>query len=128
MNTEELNELASRIIGAAIEVHRILGPGLLEHIYRSALAHELRLRGMTVREESNLPVVYKGVELGFNYRRDLVVEDEIIVELKATFEQHPIHKAQLLTYLRLTGKRIGLLINFHQLTLVDGLHRVVNNL
>ncbi len=124
---DQTNDLTGIIIGAAIEVHQQLGPGLLENFYRSALAYELRQRGLKVEEELQLPVSYKGIDLGFHYRRDLMVEDEIVVELKATPVFHPVFKYQLLTYLRLAKKRIGLLINFHNPTLVEGVTRVINN-
>ena len=123
------NELSHEIIGAAIEVHRELGgPGLLENCYEEALCCELELRGIHVQRQIELPVVYKGRTLAKRYRLDLLVEDLVIVECKATEEDHPIHRAQCLTHLRLTEKRLGLVINFGQQYLKDGVHRVVNGL
>ena len=113
-------QLTGSIIGAAIEVHRVLGPGLLESAYESCLAHELRLRGLEVRCQVPLPVVYKGTPLDVGYRLDLVVEDRVLVETKCTESILPIHRAQILTYLRLSGLRLGLLLDFKVATLRDG--------
>ena len=123
---DRLDQISRRIIGAAIEVHRHLGPGLLESAYQSCLVFELRQVGLKVEEQKPLPVVYKQVKLDCGYRLDLVVEDEIIVEVKAIEKLLPIHEAQLLSYLRLTKKRVGLLMNFHVPVLKDGLKRIVN--
>jgi GxxExxY protein len=123
---EKLDEISRRIIGAAIEVHRHLGPGLLESAYQSCLAFELKRLGMKVEEQEPLPVVYKQVKLDCGYRLDFVVEDEIIVEIKAIEQLPPIHEAQLLSYLRLAKKRVGLLMNFHVPVLKNGLKRIVN--
>lgn len=123
---DRLDEISHRIIGAAIEVHRHLGPGLLESAYQSCLAFELKQLGLKVEEQKPLPVVYKQVKLDCGYRLDMVVEDEIIVEIKAIEKLLPIHDAQLLSYLRLTKKRIGLLMNFHVPVLKNGLKRIVN--
>ncbi len=123
---ERLDEISHGIIGAAIEVHRHLGPGLLESAYQSCLAFELKQRGLKVEEQKPLPVVYKQVKLDCGYRLDMVVEDEIIVEVKAIEKLLPIHEAQLLSYLRLTRKRVGLLMNFHVPALKSGLKRIVN--
>ena len=106
-------QLSEAIIGACIEVHRELGPGLLESCYLTCLCHELTLRGLRFRSEVPLPVKYKGIELDCGYRIDLIVEDAIVVELKAVEKVLPVHEAQLLTYLKLTGLRVGLLINFN---------------
>jgi GxxExxY protein len=119
------SELTRAIIGAAIEVHKHLGPGLLESAYEECLRHELTLRGVSFRYQVELPVVYKGLELDCGYRMDLVVEDTVVVELKSVEETHPVHEAQLLTYLRLSGKTIGLLINFNVPILKDGMIRRV---
>ncbi len=116
--------LTSQIIGAAVEVHRELGPGLLESAYEACLAWELAARGMKVAREVAVPVRYKGVRLDCGYRLDLLVDDAVIVELKAVRALEPIHTAQLLTYLRLTGHRVGLLLNFHTPTLKSGIKRV----
>jgi GxxExxY protein len=123
---DRLDQISRRIIGAAIEVHRQLGPGLLESAYQSCLAYELKQRGLRVEEQQALPVTYKEVKLDCGYRLDLVVENEIIVEIKATETLLPIHEAQLLSYLRLAHKRVGLLINFHVPVLKSGLKRIVN--
>lgn len=122
---EERDPLSAAAIGAAIEVHKLLGPGLLEVLYHRALRHELALRGIPFRSEQPVPVSYKGHELGDDLRLDLVVADELIVELKAVESLHPIHEAQLITYLKLTGLRKGLLINFNVRLLRDGLKRIV---
>ncbi len=119
---DRLDEISHRIIGAAIEVHRHLGPGLLESAYQ----FELKQLGLKVDEQKPLPVVYKQVKLDCGYRLDMVVEDEIIVEIKAIEKLLPIHDAQVLSYLRLTKKRVGLLMNFHVPVLKNGLKRIVN--
>jgi GxxExxY protein len=123
---DRLDQISRRIIGAAIEVHRHLGPGLLESAYQSCLVFELRKLGLNVDEQTPLPIVYKEVQLDCGYRLDLVVEDEIIVEVKAIEGLLPIHEAQLLSYLRLAHKKVGLLINFHVPILKNGLKRIVN--
>lgn len=123
MNT---NDLTSAIIGAAIEVHKRLGPGLLESAYRVCLAYELRKRGFEVIEEQPIPVVYDEVKLECGFRADLIVNGQVVVELKAKSAIHPVDKAQTLSHLRLMGLRFGLLINFHEVKLVDGVHRIVN--
>jgi len=126
MNIEHYdNGLSNVIIGAAIEVHRALGPGLLESAYESCLAHELTLRGVSYQRQVRVPVFYKGCALDSAYQMDLLVEDRIIVELKCVETLLPVHEAQLLTYLRLTGKRIGLLLNFKVRILRDGIVRRV---
>jgi GxxExxY protein len=118
-------KLTETIIAAAIEVHRELGPGLLESTYRVCLCHELMLRGLSVQCEMKLPVTYKGVKLDAGCRVDLLVEGRVIVELKSTDKTLPVHEAQLLTYMRLMGKRVGLLINFNVPLLKDGITRRV---
>ena len=122
------NEISGKIIGAAIEVHKILGPGLLESIYEDALCHELHLRGLKFVRQDPVPIPYKGVKLGTDKRLDLLVENKVIVDLKAKEKLSPIDKPKLLTYLRLRDKRLGLIINFHVTKLIDGVDRVVNNL
>ena len=117
--------LSNAIIAAAIEVHRALGPGLLESAYMRCLEHELKLRGVTIRREVDLPVVFKGVCLECGYRMDFVVEEKIVVEVKAVESLAPIHEAQLMTYLRLSGIRVGLLINFNTTVLKNGIVRRV---
>ena len=123
--TYELSELTERIIGAAIEVHRALGPGLLESIYEACLCKELELRGIAFEQQVQLPLEYKGLTFDSAVRPDLVVEGEVIVELKAVEKLLPVHEAQLLSYLRLGRKRVGLLINFNEAVLKDGLRRMV---
>jgi GxxExxY protein len=113
------------IIGAAIEVHRNLGPGLLESAYEECLCHELHLRGLEFKRQVELPVLYKGLKLDCGYKIDLVVQDAVILELKVVERLHPIHEAQLLTYMRLTGKQVGLLINFNVPLLTQGIVRMV---
>ncbi len=113
-------ELTERIIGAAIEVHRALGPGLLESSYEACLAYELESGGLRVSRQVSLPIVYKQVHIDAGYRIDLLVEDRVILELKHIEKTLPIHKAQLITYLKLSGNRVGLLINFNVRALKDG--------
>lgn len=123
------NLITDQIINAAIEVHRILGgPGLLESIYEEALHHELQLRHIRVEVQVSVPISYKKRILKDPMRMDMLVDRRVIVEVKATDQSHPVHKAQLLTYLRLTGLKLGLVLNFGQGKLVDGITRVVNQL
>jgi len=124
--TEAPNELTEAIIGAAIEVHRVLGPGLLESVYEACLVYELEERGLKVERQRVQPVIYKGMRFDCGYRIDLLVEDQVIVELKAVEHVNPIHEAQLLSYLKLSGRAVGLLINFNVKLLKDGLRRFVN--
>lgn len=121
---ERSRSLTSRIIGAAIEVHRVLGPGLLEPMYESALCVELDQRGLHYVRQFRVPAFYKGRRLG-DYRIDLIVEDQVVVEVKCVTNVLPLFDAQLLTYMRLTKKRVGLLINFHTPLLKDGVTRKV---
>ncbi len=120
------NEVSSLVIKAAIAVHRALGPGLLESVYQVCLLAELKSMGLRAEEQVAVPIVYRGVRLANDLRIDLLVEDRIIVEIKAVDELHPIHTAQLLTYLKLTNKKLGLLINFNTTKLIEGLERVMN--
>jgi len=113
------------IIGAAIEVHRALGPGLLESAYEECLCHELHLQGLTFERQVDLPVSYKGVRLACGYKIDLIVEQEVVLELKTVEAILPVHEAQLLTYLKLSGKNVGLLINFSTAVLARGIKRLV---
>ena len=122
------NACSNSIIGAAIEVHRHLGPGLLEGAYELALWHELGCQGLRSSRQLKLAAAYKGVELPESYRIDLLVEDLVIVEVKAVEKLAPIHEVQLLTYLRFANKRLGLLLNFHAAVMRDGVRRVVNHL
>jgi len=119
------SELTGKIIGAAIEVHKALGPGLLESAYQACLAQELGSRGVVFERERSLPVAYKGLQLDCAYRPDFIVEDAVIVELKAVKKVLPIHEAQLITYLKLSGCHVGLLINFNVPVLKDGITRRV---
>ncbi len=120
------NQTTSAIIGAAIDVHRILGPGLLESAYTRCLKHELSARSMRFSSEIAIPLSYKGIERDQSYRVDLIVENSVVVEVKSVETVMPVHRAQLLTYLKLTSCPIGLLINFNEATLVDGVHRIMN--
>ncbi len=121
---EFLNDITDIVIGSAIEVHKNLGPGLLESIYENALCFELTEQGVKYKQQVQIPVVYKGVSLG-DYHIDLLVENEIIVELKAVNHMESVFNAQLLTYLKVTGKRIGLLINFNVPVLRNGIKRII---
>ena len=121
----EQEHLTESIIGAAIDVHRELGPGLLESAYEECLCHELHLRGSRFQRQVELPVTYKGLKLDFGYKLDVVVDEQVIIELKSIEQILPIHHAQLLTYLRLSGKRIGLLLNFNVAVLKHGIVRRV---
>ena len=122
---EQRDPRTSSIIGAAIEVHRHLGPGLLESTYEECLCHELHLRGLTFERQVELPVSYKGLQLDCGYRIDLIVRRDVVLELKAIERILPIHQAQLLTYMKLSGMRVGLLINFNAPLLTQGIIRRV---
>ena len=122
----QINDLTYRIIGCAYTVHSELGPGLLESTYRTCLAYELRTNGLRVDMEKSVPLRYKNIGLDAAYRIDLLVEDRVVVELKAVDALHDVHKAQLLTYLRLSGKTHGLLINFNVRHLKDHIVRMIN--
>jgi len=123
------NEISYKVIGAAIEVHKTLGgPGLLEGVYESCLCQELALRGLKVQRQVAVPVTYKGTAVRDPLFIDILIEDKLVVEVKATERECPIHKVQLLTYLRLTGMKLGLLINFGQERIKEGISRIVNGL
>jgi GxxExxY protein len=122
----ELNEISGKIIQAAIEVHRCLGPGLLESAYEECLCHELNLMGISFERQKGLPVEYKGVKLDCGYRMDIVVENKIIIEVKAVENLLPIHEAQVLTYLKLSGLRLALLLNFNCPVLKKGIKRFIS--
>ena len=124
-NEENRDPRTSAIIGAAIEVHRCLGPGLLESAYEECLCHELHLRRLSFTRQVDLPILYKGIKLDCGYKIDLVVQDEVILELKSVERILPVHEAQLLTYMRLISKRVGLLINFNVPLLTQGIIRRV---
>jgi GxxExxY protein len=123
----ELDEITGQIVGAAIDVHRALGPGLLESVYESCLEYDLIERKLNVQRQVALPVSYKQVKLESGYRVDLLVEKRVIVEIKSVEQIAPIHKAQLLTYLKLSNLKVGLLINFNVDILKKGINRVVHN-
>ena len=124
---DRLDQITESIIGAAIEVHRALGPGLLESAYEVCLAFELAERSLKMEQQKPLPVIYREVKLDCGYRLDILVENAVVVEIKVVDRLAPIHKAQLLSYLRLSGCKVGLLINFNVKVLKDGIVRVVNN-
>ena len=123
----DLNGVTERIIGAAIEIHKAIGPGLLESAYEACLAHEMGLRGLRFNRQVALPVSYKGVQLDCGYRVDFLVENAVVLELKTVDCLAPIHKAQLLTYLKLGGWHVGLLVNFNAPLLKQGIERIVLN-
>ncbi len=122
------NELSKIIIGACIEVHKELGPGLLESVYEHCLAHELRGKGLNVKKQHPLPVIYKGEQMDLGFRLDLWVNELVIVEIKAVDYLNDIHMAQILTYLKLTNCQLGLLVNFNSVKVTSGIKRVVNQL
>ncbi len=123
---DQLNKITEIIIGSAIQVHRTLGPGLLESAYESCLAYELRKRGLRVEQQRPVPLVYEEVKLDCGYRMDLLVEHAVVVEIKSIEALAPIHEAQTLSYLRLSGARLALLINFNVTILRDGIRRFIN--
>ena len=122
------NEIAKIIVDAAFQIHKRLGPGLLETVYEVVLAHALKTRGLRVERQVPVAIVFDGIKFNEGFRADLIVEDKVIVELKSVEKVIPVHKKQLLTYLRLTDKKLGLLINFGSELIRDGISRVVNNL
>ena len=132
MDENELSYLsadkAGKIISAAIEIHKNLGPGLLESAYENALAHDLKEIGFDVRQQLPMPYIYKEVKQDVGYRIDLLINDKVIIEIKAVESLAPVHYAQVLTYLKLSNIKLGLLINFNCKTLKDNIHRIVNNL
>ncbi|MEP7347974.1 MAG: GxxExxY protein [Gemmatimonadaceae bacterium] len=129
MKKEQMNpnDISGAVVDSAMKAHSALGPGLLESAYEACLAYELRKRGLNVFAHQRLPLIYDGIQIELGYTLDLLVEGTIVVELKATAALLPIHEAQLLSYLRLSGRRIGLLINFHALRLKDGIKRMVSD-
>lgn len=122
------NELSNKVIGAAMAVHRALGPGLLESAYEAALVYELELNGMRVRRQVAMPMIYKEVRQDVGYRIDILVENKVIIEIKSLEKLAPVHFAQTLTYLKLADKKLALLINFNNRLLKNGIHRIVNDL
>ncbi len=128
LGKHSVNSLTETIIGCAIEVHKGIGPGLLESAYEECLCHELCQKGVSFKRQVQLPVRYKGVKLDCGYRLDILVDDQVIIEVKAVDAIMPIHEAQLLSYLRMLDKRIGLILNFHSTVMKYGIKRIVNNL
>ncbi|MFA7061909.1 MAG: GxxExxY protein [Pedobacter sp.] len=122
------NDIASIIVDCCFRIHTNLGPGLLESVYETVLAYELEKRGLTVTRQLSIPVIYEGIHFDEGFRADLIVEDKVIVELKSVEKVIPVHKKQLLTYLRLSDKKLGLLINFGEYLIKDGITRVANGL
>jgi len=122
------NEISYKIIGASIEIHKTLGPGLLESAYEAALAFDLKELGLNIKRQVPMPMVYKEVKQDIGYRLDLLVENKVIIEIKSLENLAPVHYAQTLTYLKLSEKKLALLINFNTKILKDGIHRIVNNL
>ena len=122
------NQIAAAVVDAAFKIHTTLGPGLLESVYEATLEYELKKRGVSVHRQIGLPVYYEGLKLELGYRVDLLVGDRVIIEIKSVEALAPVHKSQLLTYLRVANMRLGLLINFKVVRIEDGIHRVVNGL
>jgi len=122
------NEISYTVIGIAIDLHKALGPGLLESAYEKALAYDLREKGFEVKEQVPMPFIYKEVKQELGYRLDLLINDKVVIELKSVEQLAPVHFAQTLTYLKLSGKKLGLLINFNTKILKDDIHRIVNKL
>ena len=128
LDRDEINRLSNRVIGAAIEVHRLMGPGLLESTYEECLVYELEDRGIRAARQVMVPLKYKGRTLSTSYRIDLLVNDSLLIEVKSVEQLAPIHESQVLTYLRLTELPLGLLLNFNCTTLVKGLRRLANGM
>jgi len=122
------NQISSKILDCSIKVHKTLGPGLFESVYEEALCFELQNIGLNFERQIGIPVIYEGVKMELGFRADIIVEDKVIIELKSVETIAPVHKKQLLTYLKITGKKLGLLINFNEALLKDGITRIVNNL
>lgn len=122
------NDISYEIIGSAIELHKSIGAGLLESVYETTLAFDLRGKGMEVQQQVPMPLVYKEVKQDIGYRIDLIVDNKVLVEIKSVETLAPVHFSQTLTYLKLSGLKLGLLINFNSKTLKEGIHRIVNNL
>ncbi len=122
------NQISQVVLDSAIQIHKALGPGLLESVYEATLAYELTKRGLKVITQQGLPVIYEKVKLDLGFRIDLIAQDKVIVEIKSVETLAPVHRKQVLTYLRLANMKLGLLINFNVEKVVDGYHRIVNNL
>ncbi|SHI37285.1 GxxExxY protein [Tangfeifania diversioriginum] len=127
MNKDELNQLSKEILAAAITVHKEMGPGLLESVYELCLLKELQLRGIYAENQVPVPLFYKGKQLNKDFRMDILVEKEIVIELKAVDILLPVHDAQIISYLKLTNKKLGFLINFNVPLIKEGFNRFVNN-
>jgi len=127
MNREELNKISAVILDASVTVHKEMGPGLLESIYALCLSHELQQRGLNVLTEVSIPLMYKGIELSKDFRMDIIVENEIVLEIRAVEALLPVHQAQIISYLKLADLRLGFLINFNVPIIKDGFKRFVNN-
>lgn len=126
MNNYKNDSLSYKVIGCAMEVYKTLGPGLLESVYQKALMKELELNNIYAESEVSVDIVYKGCNIGEGLRIDILVEDQLIIEIKSVEELHRVHYKQLTSYLKLTGKKVGLLINFNEADLMDGIHRIAN--
>ncbi|HET7286277.1 MAG TPA: GxxExxY protein [Pyrinomonadaceae bacterium] len=122
------NEIAAAVVDAAFKIHTTLGPGLLESVYQAVLGYELQKRGLRVAQQVGLPLHYEGVKLELGFRIDLIIDEKVIIEIKSVEALAPVHKRQLLTYLKLTDLRLGLLMNFNVALMKNGIHRVVNKL
>ncbi len=122
------NEISSKILDCAFKIHKSLGPGLLESVYEEILCYELQKANLRFVRQLGLPVIYEGIKMDIGFRADIIVENKVIIELKSVESVAPVHKKILLTYLKITGKKLGLLINFNEALLEDGLTRIVNNL
>ncbi len=125
MKSTEIHDLPYRVIGCAIEVHRHLGPGLLESVYETCLCDELASAGLSLARQRSLPIIYKGKTLDRHYLMDIIVEEALVIEVKAIHQILPIHEAQLQTYLRLSGLQLGLMLNFNTIQMKDGIRRVI---
>ena len=128
MDARRLNQISGEVVDGAVHVHVDLGPGLLESAYETCLTYELRERGFAVRTQVPVPIVYKGIQLEQGYRIDMLVEEAVVVEIKTVVRIHPVHEAQLLTHLKHSGHRLGLLLNFNVPVMRDGIKRIVNRL
>jgi GxxExxY protein len=124
----EVNDISGQVMDAALRVHSVFGPGLLENAYEACLKHELERRGLKVEQQVGLPIIYDGITMDVSYRLDLLAERSVIVELKAVDRLTAVHEAQLLSYLKLSGRKVGLLINFNVAQLKNGIKRMVNDL
>lgn len=122
------NTIATTIVNSSFKIHKALGPGLFESVYEEVLAYELSKEGLDVKRQHTIPVIYEGIKLELGFKADIIVNDKVIIELKSVEKIQPVHPKQLLTYLRLTNMKLGLLINFNEALIRDGIQRIVNNL